>query len=65
MYDKLERVTELTKTAAYTTGVGTAVGALSVNEWAAVVGAICAVGTFAVNWYYKRLEAARKGRANV
>lgn len=27
---------------------------LTANEFAAVVGAVCAVLTFAVNWYYKR-----------
>lgn len=32
------------------------VGAISLNEWAIIVGIICTVGTFAVNWYYKRKE---------
>lgn len=29
-------------------------GALSLNDWAIIIGIVCTVGTFALNWYYKR-----------
>lgn len=46
-----------TSAAAYGTGTGMIViGGLSLSEWAIVVGIFCTVGTFAVNWYYKRQE---------
>ncbi|WP_370277276.1 phage holin family protein [Xenorhabdus bovienii] len=35
-------------------------GAWSLNDWAIVVGIICTVGTFAVNWYYKHRELNRR-----
>lgn len=34
----------------------TAIGALSLDQWAVLIGILCTVGTFAVNWYYKRKE---------
>jgi hypothetical protein len=34
----------------------TMLGALSLNDWALVVGILCSLGTFAVNWHYKRKE---------
>ncbi|PIJ51988.1 hypothetical protein BL250_03225 [Erwinia sp. OLTSP20] len=32
----------------------TAAGALTLQDWAVLVGIIVAIGTFGVNWYYKR-----------
>ncbi|CQH27795.1 phage holin family protein [Yersinia enterocolitica] len=31
-------------------------GAMSLNDWAVLIGMACAVGTFALNWYYKDKE---------
>ncbi|WP_255427283.1 HP1 family phage holin [Serratia sp. JUb9] len=31
----------------------TAAGALTLKDWAVLVGMAVAVGTFAINWYYK------------
>lgn len=31
-------------------------GALSLNDWAIIIGIVCTVGTFALNWHYKRQE---------
>lgn len=46
---------EPTSKASYVaSGLLTALGALSINEIATVIGIILAVGTFAVNWYYRR-----------
>lgn len=42
--------------------VGSGWGALSVNELAAIVGAVVAIGGLLITWYYKR-EAARLRRA--
>lgn len=42
---------------AYTWGLITSVlGVLSLDQWAVIVGIICTVGTFLVNWYYKRKD---------
>ena len=39
------------------TGSATAMfGALSLNDWAIIIGIVCTVGTFALNWYYKQKE---------
>ena len=39
------------------TGSATAMfGALSLNDWAIVIGIACTVGTFVINWHYKRKE---------
>lgn len=32
----------------------TAAGALTLQDWAVLVGIVVAIGTFVVNWYYKR-----------
>ncbi|WP_050127627.1 phage holin family protein [Yersinia enterocolitica] len=37
-------------------GLTTTIGALSLNEWAMVVGIVCTTGTFIVNWHYKLKE---------
>ena len=44
---------------AYLSGAGTAVSALTLQDWALIVGIATSVGTFLVNWYYK---ARRNGR---
>ena len=47
------------------TGSTTAlVGAMSLNDWAIIVGIICTIGTFALNWYYRRKEFNLKLQAN-
>ncbi len=42
----------------------TAVGALSLNEWALITGIICTIGTFAINWYYKEKEYRKDGNVS-
>lgn len=32
---------------------------MTINEWCLVIGAFCALGTFVVNWWYKRREDRR------
>nr|WP_291973341.1 HP1 family phage holin [Candidatus Symbiopectobacterium sp.] len=29
---------------------------LTLGDWAIVVGMVCTIGTFAINWYYHRKE---------
>lgn len=42
---------------AYAWGVFTAtMGAMSLDQWAVFIGILCTVGTFGVNFYYKRKE---------
>lgn len=44
----------------YATGTGLfGLGALSLNDIAMIVGILTGVGTFLVNWYYKRKEDKR------
>ncbi|CDL84724.1 Similar to bacteriophage Gp13 protein (modular protein) [Xenorhabdus szentirmaii DSM 16338] len=46
-----------------TAGAFTAMlGALSLNNWAIIVGIICTAGTFVVNWYYRHREFNRNGK---
>lgn len=45
-------------------GITTMLGALSLNEWAVLIGIICTVGTFGVNWHYKRKEFQLREKAN-
>ncbi|KGM29101.1 holin [Photorhabdus luminescens] len=46
-----------TSPSAYCWGMLTAMlGALSLNDWALIIGIICTVGTFSINWHYKRKE---------
>ncbi|EHC85118.1 Phage protein [Salmonella enterica subsp. enterica serovar Senftenberg str. A4-543] len=40
-------------------------GILSLNDWAVIVGILCTVGTFGVNWYYKRKEREDRLNGNV
>ncbi|MCD1124830.1 phage holin family protein [Jinshanibacter sp. LJY008] len=35
-------------------------GTLTLNDWAILVGIITGLGTFLVNWYYKRKDDKRK-----
>ena len=42
-----------TTAAAYTTSVGAIFFGLNANEMAAAVGAVCAIATFVLNWWYK------------
>ncbi|EPK3134587.1 phage holin family protein, partial [Morganella morganii] len=42
---------------AYIWGLITSVlGVLSLDQWAMLIGIICTIGTFLVNWYYKRKD---------
>lgn len=46
---------EPTSKASYgASGLLATLGAMSINEWATTIGIVLAVGTFAVNWYYRR-----------
>lgn len=29
---------------------------LTLGDWAIIVGMVCTIGTFAINWYYRRKE---------
>lgn len=49
-----EKIADLSSSATYVAGSTAAVvGTMSANGWAAAAGALCAIGTFFVNWYYK------------
>lgn len=37
-------------------GATTAIGILTLEQWVAVVGIVCTIGTFLVNWYYRKKE---------
>lgn len=46
-----------TSAAAYGTGTGMIlVGGMSLSDLAIIIGIVCTIGTFALNWYYKRQE---------
>lgn len=48
-----------TSGAAYGAGSASIVIGISnwgLNEWAIMIGIICTIGTFLINWYYKRQE---------
>ena len=40
-------------------------GILSLNDWAVIIGILCTVGTFGINWYYKRKEREDRLNGNV
>lgn len=63
----MHRMEKFTNGAAIGAGTTTTIfGALSLNDWALIVGIICTVGTFAVNWHYRDREYRRKsGGGNV
>lgn len=54
-----------TSASSYGTGLASIVIGISnwgLNEWAVVIGIICTIGTFAINWYYKRQDFRLKQR---
>lgn len=55
------RMTEkITSASSYgTSGLMAAFGAVSLNEIALIVGIVCTLGTFLVNWYYRHKEFKR------
>lgn len=56
---------KIASTVSYTAGVSTATaGALTLNDWALIVGIIVSLGTFAVNWYYKHKTVKILARQN-
>lgn len=46
-------------------GITTMGGVLSLNDWAIIIGIVCTVGTFGINWYYKRKEREDRLNGNV
>ncbi len=55
------RMEKFTNGAAVGAGTTTTLfGALSLNDWALVIGIVCTIGTFAINWYYRDKEFRRK-----
>ncbi|WP_140187787.1 phage holin family protein [Providencia stuartii] len=44
--------------------ITTAAGALSLDQWAVLIGIVCTVATFLVNWYYKRKEFKLRERVS-
>jgi len=42
-----------TKTSYITSGLLAVFGALSVTQWATVIGTLIALATFFINWYYR------------
>lgn len=40
--------------AAYTRGLITSVRGLSLDQRAVLIGIVCTIGTFFINWYYRR-----------
>ena len=46
-------------------GLTTMGGVLSMNDWAIIIGIVCTIGTFGVNWYYKRKEREDRLNGNV
>lgn len=50
-------MSDLTSKASYTTStLVTVLGGISLNEFAAITGAVLALATFLVNWRYKHLH---------
>lgn len=43
-----------------TAGLTAALGGLTLQDWALLTGMATALGTFLVNWWYKRLERRDK-----
>lgn len=35
---------------------------LTINEWCMLIGAVCALGTFAINWWYRHKDFSRAER---
>lgn len=54
-------ITRTREAASYVAGIlTTIIGGLSLDDIAVIVGIGCTIGTFAVNWYYKRQENKRE-----
>lgn len=61
----MHRMEKYTTGSAYGWGAFTTMlGALSLNDWALVIGIVCTLSTFGVNWYYKRKEFQMKFEVN-
>ena len=59
----MNRMEKIREWLSYLVGGSTTVGGIvSLNEFAIIIGIICTVGTFFVNWYYKKKE--REDRLN-
>ncbi|HGJ5890453.1 MAG TPA: phage holin family protein [Arsenophonus apicola] len=43
-------------------GATTAIGILTLEQWVAVVGIVCTIGTFLINVYYRKKEYKLKER---
>lgn len=57
----MHRMEKFTNGAAVGAGTTTTLfGALSLNDWALVIGIACTIGTFIINWYYRDREFRRK-----
>lgn len=55
------RMEKFTNGAALGAGTTTTIfGALSLNDWALIVGIACTIGTFIINWYYREKDFRRK-----
>ena len=46
-------------------GLTTMGGVLYLTDWAVIIGITCTIGTFGVNWYYKRKEREDRLNGNV
>jgi hypothetical protein len=54
-------VTEKTSTISYSASLGTAsFGALTINEWAVLIGLVFTVATFGVNYLFQRRRDKRE-----
>lgn len=62
----MHRMDKIREGLSYWAGGITAMGGvLSLNDWAMIIGIACTVGTFGVNWYYKRKEREDRLNGNV
>ena len=41
------------------------IAGMTLSDWAIIVGIVCTIGTFGVNWYYKRKEREYRLNGNV
>lgn len=59
----MDRIEKHSSVSAYIASIGTTVfGGLTLQSVALVVGIVCTLGTFIVNWYYKVKENDREER---
>lgn len=62
----MQRMDKIREWLSYWVGGLTAMGGvLSLNDWAIIIGIACTIGTFVVNWYYKRKEREDRLNGNV